>query len=376
MPPTLAIATLDAVLLVQHLAFFLFGACIGSFLNVVVYRLPLGISVNKPKRSFCPKCQRQLPARENIPIFGWLFLRGKCSGCKESISFRYPFVELLTALAFLAASLTFPLGHAVVMALLFALLITATFIDIDHFIIPHRINITGAVIGLIASCLILGLHNTTGPGQGLLRSVIGGLAGMGILWAVVEAGKLAFGKKKVKLDKAETWSITQPNEEEPPVFKIGEDEFSWWELFARKSDRLVVDCEKCVLNGKAHNNATLVVQAEELSIETDGFKLSLEDLKTAKGTAESVIIPREAMGLGDVWFLGMIGTFIGWQGVLFTVGASAIMGSIVPLITRLIGKADLGGRIPYGPYLAAGAVVWIFAGEQIFDWYWGLVTRR
>lgn len=359
--------------MIQHLAFFLIGACIGSFLNVVIYRLPLEIPVSRPKRSFCPKCKRQLRARENIPLLGWFFLGGRCAGCKGAISSRYPGIELLTAMAFLAASLVFPFWHAVALAILFALLIAATFIDIDHFIIPHRINVIGAVVGLLASALVPSLHAVETVGEGLVPAVIGGLSGMALLWFVVEAGKLAFGKKKLVLEENEPWSITQADETASPIFALGDEQYEWWDLFARKKDRLVIDSGRCVLNGKNHAGGVLEVTREKLEIRSEGFALDLEDLETAEGTARAVVIPREAMGLGDVWLLGMIGTFIGVQGILFTVGVSAMIGSLIPVAVRLLRRSDWGARIPYGPYLAVGAVLWIFWGRQLIDWYMRVV---
>ena len=89
-------------LLFSALAFFL-GAVVGSFLNVCIYRLPRDLSVNKPRRSFCPTCKTQIPWQQNIPLLSWLFLRGRCAKCGSKIAFRYFGVELLTALLFLAA---------------------------------------------------------------------------------------------------------------------------------------------------------------------------------------------------------------------------------------------------------------------------------
>ena len=84
------------------------GACIGSFLNVVIYRVPLGLSVNEPKRSFCPHCKKPIPLGRNIPLVSWLMLRGKCADCGAPIAFRYFAVELLTALMFAAVWFVFP----------------------------------------------------------------------------------------------------------------------------------------------------------------------------------------------------------------------------------------------------------------------------
>ena len=124
---------------------FAMGACIGSFLNVVIYRIPNGLSVNEPKRSFCPSCKRQIPIHLNIPLVTWLMLRGKCKWCKSPIAFRYFLVELLTAICFLAiwhhGITAVGLPGVVALWVVTALLISATFIDIDHFIIPDSITI-------------------------------------------------------------------------------------------------------------------------------------------------------------------------------------------------------------------------------------------
>src|SRR5437764_4653703 len=139
---------------------FVFGACVGSFLNVCIYRFPLNLSINQPRRSFCPSCKRQIPWHQNLPLVSWLVLRGRCANCGARIAFRYFAVELLTASFFLIIWKAFPWPIAVAYLVFIALVITATFIDFAHFIIPDEITIEGTVAGLIASIVIPSLRVT------------------------------------------------------------------------------------------------------------------------------------------------------------------------------------------------------------------------
>lgn len=155
---------------------FIFGLMAGSFLNVVIYRLPLGKSVVKP-RSFCPGCGKTIASYENIPVLSWLVLRGRCRGCGASISIRYPVIELLGGmLAVLAVHLhgdwvNAGFAYAFLMALL-----AITMIDWDHRVIPDQISLTFIAAGLAWSFF--------NPGLSLVSSAAGALAGGGSLWLV------------------------------------------------------------------------------------------------------------------------------------------------------------------------------------------------
>ena len=174
---------------------FVLGAVVGSFLNVCIYRMPLDLSVNEPRRSFCPSCKKQIPWHQNIPLFSWLFLRGRCANCGSRIAFRYFAVELLTALLFLAVWRTFPWQIALAYWVFVSLLIVGTFIDFEHFIIPDEITLGGTAVGVVASIIVPALMLTDQRLHALLLSVGSGLAGYALLWVVLEGGKLAFGKK-------------------------------------------------------------------------------------------------------------------------------------------------------------------------------------
>ena len=132
----------------------LLGAMVGSFLNVVIYRVPRGESVVAP-RSRCPSCETQIAGRDNVPVLSWLWLRGRCRHCAEPIAARYPVVEGITALTFLAIALTRGLDADLVLELPFAaMLIAVAAIDLDHRIVPNRILLPAAVWGLAASAVV------------------------------------------------------------------------------------------------------------------------------------------------------------------------------------------------------------------------------
>jgi len=136
------------------LVLFFLGLPIGSFLNVVAYRLPRGETPWNPKRSHCPSCGEQIKARDNIPVLGWLLLRGKCRNCGAPISWRYPLFELLTALLFAAAGLKFGVTIQLLPALLLiATLVTITNSDLDKQVIPNAVLLVSAGAGAVAMAL-------------------------------------------------------------------------------------------------------------------------------------------------------------------------------------------------------------------------------
>ncbi len=276
---------------------FVFGACIGSFLNVVIYRLPAGKSVVTPG-SHC-RCGQPIRWHDNIPILSWLILRGRARCCGAAFSVRYPFVELLTGLLFLACWFAFPPAKALVGCFFVSLLVAATFIDLDHFIIPDVFTIGGAVTGVALAVFVPSLH---GEGEGIylldgLRS--GTTALIGVL--------------------------------------IGSALVLWIALLAE------------------------------------------------------VLLKKEAMGFGDVKFVGMIGAFCGWQGGVFSLFGGAVVGTIwigLALVwKKLTGKTapiapksetpegetapiGLGVHVPFGPMLAiAAAIYFLWAHRWVEPWF-------
>jgi leader peptidase (prepilin peptidase)/N-methyltransferase len=181
-----------ALFLPDILIFFI-GLCIGSFLNVCIYRLPReNISVNHPKRSMCPQCSTQLHYWENIPLISYVFLMGKCRTCKSPIPIRYPVVELISAFFALATSLKYGWTFSgLIYYMLLSSLVVITFVDLDYQIIPNIISLPGIVLGFLASFFLPEISYTDSlmgilVGGGLFYSiayifmVIRGIEGMGM----------------------------------------------------------------------------------------------------------------------------------------------------------------------------------------------------
>ena len=161
-----------------------FGLVVGSFLNVVIHRLPLGESVVSP-RSRCPGCRNPIAARDNLPVVSYLLLGGRCRNCGEPISLRYPAVELLTGLLFAAMAWRFgPTVIAPLFMLFAAAMVVAALIDLDHRIIPDEISVGGLVLGLATVPWVESLAPESAYGAALARSVLGAALGGGFLWSV------------------------------------------------------------------------------------------------------------------------------------------------------------------------------------------------
>ena len=349
---------------------FVLGAAIGSFLNVCIYRLPLDLSVNKPRRSFCPNCKTQLPWQQNLPLVSWLFLRGRCAHCGNKIAFRYFGVELLTALLFLAVWENFPAPIAVAYWVFVSLVVVATFIDFEHFIIPDEITIGGTVAGLVASLAVPELMQADSRLAAVVRSCLGAALGYIALLFVLEAGKLAFGKKRIRLD-APT-RFTWKRQGDDADFAVGSEHSLWSEYFARETDRLLLECDEAQIDQVVHHKVTLEFYYNRVSLEGETFQL--DEVNEISGTASELQIPREAMGRGDLKFLAAIGAFLGWRAVLFSIFGGSLAGSLVGLGTVLVGKRVWSAKLPFGPYLALGALTWMFFGEQFVHWYLGFIN--
>lgn len=238
----------------------LFGAVIGSFLNVCIVRLPADQSVVSPP-SRCPRCGKPVEWRDNIPVLSWVLLGGKCRGCREPISILYPLVELATAVLWGVMAWRYGLSPEALKGALFGtLLLGIALTDAREYIIPNEFTYGGLAIGLILSA--------AGGLSAVLAALVGAAVGFGILWLVGVAGRWAFKE--------------------------------------------------------------------------------------------------EAMGGGDIKMMAMVGSFVGWQGVLLTIFLGALAGTAIFLPLTLIGKKKL---VPFGVFLAIGAAVTYVIGPAIIDWY-------
>jgi leader peptidase (prepilin peptidase)/N-methyltransferase len=243
-------------------AFALAGLMIGSFLNVCIYRLPRRESVVWPA-SHCTTCNRTLAWYENVPIFSWLVLRGRCRGCGSRISLLYPLVELTTAALFVGGVLVYGMSPLLFVRLAFGCALIVLFvIDLQHQILPNVITLPGIVAGFAASLFL--------P-PGWLSSLIGIAAGGGILFAIAEA---------------------------------------YYRL---------------------------------------------------RGI--------EGLGMGDVKMLAMIGAVLGWPLMLLTLVFASFAGSVVGVGLMASGRGGMQAALPFGTFLALGALVASVAGDPILAWY-------
>lgn len=340
---------------------FWFGCIVGSFLNVCIHRMPLGLSVVSPP-SHCPHCKYSIPWYLNVPLVTWVMLRGKCRNCGSPISVRYFLVELLTGLMFLAAWVNYGRQSpwvALAYCLFIAGLIAATFIDFEHFIIPDEITIGGMVAGVLLSFLLPEMHGAATLAGGIKAGLLGLGVGGGLVYAILRGGKLLFGRQKLEL---------------PPDTKIifGESavilpdkEIPYEDLFYRKSDVIVLKARTVEMVDRGYRDVEVRLSPDHLQVGADAF--DPEQVKHLEAVSAEITLPREAMGFGDVKFMAAIGAFLGWQATLFSLMVSSMIGAAVGVGLIAMRKQQWSSRLPYGPYIALAALLWIFGGREIWN---------
>ena len=338
--------------------FFVFGSMVGSFLNVCIYRMPMGLSVVTPP-SHCPKCKYSIPLYLNVPLVTWLMLGGRCKNCGQPIAPRYFLVELLTGVTFLGCWLAF--GHAapglaIVYSFFLAGLIAATFIDFEHYIIPDEITLGGTVVGIIVSCIVLKMHHAARAGEGLFYGAFGALVGAGMVYTVLRGGKLLFGRQKIKLPAQSKIVFLET------TLWLQDKEIPYEEIFYRKSDAILLRAKTVELADRGYKDVTVSLSLSVLRIGDE--EMNPEPVKYMEIETDEVTLPREAMGLGDVKFMGAIGAFLGWQGAVFSLVASSVIGAVLGTLLLLTRPRE-SSKVPYGPYIAVAAAIWVFYGDKI-----------
>jgi leader peptidase (prepilin peptidase) / N-methyltransferase len=244
-------------------------------------------------------------------------------------------------------------------------LIVGTFIDFEHFIIPDRVTIGGIMTGIVASLAVPALMETNSRLVAGVRSLLAAALGYVILLLVLEAGKIAFGRKRIRFDAPTPFTWTKREDDADLV--VGSEQSLWSDHFAREKDRLLLQCSEAKIDNHTYGNVTLNFHYDRITVEGEEFLL--DHVNEISGVARELLIPREAMGRGDLKFLAAIGAFLGWRAVLFSLFAGSLLGSLIGLITLIVAKRVWSAKLPFGPYLAFGALSWMFFGEFFLRWY-------
>lgn len=264
--------------------------------------------------------------------------------------------------------------------LMIALFVAITFIDAEHMVIPLSFTTALSVAGVAAAALWPKISDMAGwssgdplIADGLKQSVIGWIIGFCGLWVIVRLGKMAFGKKKMEFPHPVEWRLIEPaNEEDPIWFEMNGERIGWWDIFYRKTDRLIVECSELRLDGEDVRAGTLTIRETGIEL-PDGRIIEIENVKALDGKAARAVIPREAMGMGDVHLLGTIGAFFGWMGVFFSLFAA----SLLAIGAAVLGRIGFGRPLPFGPFLILGSLIWMFGGWKLAQWYFeGLMLGR
>jgi leader peptidase (prepilin peptidase) / N-methyltransferase len=338
---------------------FALGCMVGSFLNVCIYRMPIGLSVISPP-SHCPNCKHSIPWHLNVPLVTWLVLRGKCSNCKTSISPRYFGVELITGLAFLASWLAVGRASpllALAYCLILAGFIVASFIDFEHFIIPDEITLGGIAVGFLCSIGVPALHKVDSRMLAMKESVLGILIGAGVVYLILRVGKMLFGKQQLELQPGSRIVFTDT------ALVLPERSIPYEDLFYRKSDTITFEAKVVELIDRCYKTVRIRLSPEKLEI--DDESLDPEQVPHLEAVTDRMVLPREAMGLGDVKFMAAIGAFLGWKATLFSLMVSSVIGAAVGLALILLRRQEWSARLPYGPYIALAAIIWMFGGDKL-----------
>ena len=238
------------------------------------------------------------------------------------------------------------------------------FIDFEHFIIPDEITVGGIVAGFICSFLLPSLHDQTVLSGALRQSLFGIVAGAGIIYFILRMGKLLFGRQRVKLP-ADTKIIFSET-----AVHLPDHEIPYEELFYRQSDVITLHARTLELVDHCYKDVRVRLTPATLRIGEE--ELNPEDVPYMEVVTAEIVLPREAMGLGDVKFMAAIGAFLGWKAVIFSLMLSSMIGSVVGVALIALHKREWSSRLPYGPYIAVASAIWLFGGKRLVEWWFGM----
>lgn len=364
---------------------FIIGSLIGSFLNVVIFRVPAGRSIVWP-RSSCPNCGHTLSPIELIPIVSWTIQGGKCRNCKAPISVRYPLVEALTGVLFLGAALLHPVFPDLLFIWAFiALLIALSFIDIDTYELPWTLNYGGLFLGLLGAGLL-------GFPRPFAQALDGALMGAGLIALFAGYGGLIYNRLKdgpregpVGLHTMHFAALVGAWLGPAGGLMAG---FLNWALNARSGKVLALH-DGLTLGLAILAPIAAIVLPIPLLAEPRGVLGSFRGMLIAiggvalaggiywwikeytnKGKPQAEAQPEPGyttvMGFGDVVLAGFLGAWLGFSNLLVAIFVAVFAGAIIGLIMRRINGEKL---IPFGPYLAIGGVIAYFYGQDLVQWY-------
>ncbi len=348
------------------LFFGLFGACVGSFLNVVIYRMPRGLSVNEPRRSFCPQCKAPIPWYLNLPVLSYLMLRGRTACCGRHYTARYCVVELVCALLFAAIAWYFCTDDIITQVLLCvwgAAMLACFCIDWEQMVVLPSLTLIATAAGVGISLLSPWFSGDgTEPLQGLMSSLSGAFGGFLLFRLVALAGKFFFGRRQQVFDSPQEWVLRQAADGEDVELLIGGERLLWSDLFMESSNRFTL------VAGRESSHETgageLVFTVDSLTL-PDGTKIALEEHDELRGTCRGYAARKEAMGSGDAWLALAIGALCGWQGVVFAL----VGGSFIGIGAAVVARIGRGTPMPFGPALIAAACIWLFWGTELVSAY-------
>lgn len=354
------------------LFFALFGLCVGSFLNVVIYRLPQGMSVNEPRRSFCPLCKAPIPWYLNLPVLSYLMLRGRTACCGRHYTARYCVVELVCGVLFAAIAWYFCTDDVVTQVLLCvwaAVMLACLCIDWEQMVVLPGLALLAAVAGVAVSLLSPWFSGEgTEMLQGLMSSLSGAFGGFLLFRLVAVVGKLFFGRREQAFDAPQEWVLRQAADGEDVELLVGGERLLWSDLFMESRNRFTL--KAATESNRKTEAGELVFAVDSLTL-PDGSRLLLEEHEELRGTCRGYAARKEAMGSGDAWLALAIGALCGWQGVVFAL----VGGSFIGLAAALVARVGRGTPMPFGPALITAAFIWLFYGVELVSAYMAWVEH-